>query len=52
MVHPRGAVSDLAFVIVGNPIHISASLDPARGYAIRTTVSDINETLPALQPEG
>ncbi len=49
MSHPRGAVSDLAFVISGNPVHIKASLDPANRYAIRTVVSEINETLPPLQ---
>lgn len=48
MVHPRGAIVDLAFSIVGNPVHIKASLDPANHYAIRTTVSNINETLPVF----
>ncbi len=48
MEHPRGAVSDLAFVIAANPIHIRASLDPANHYAITTHVPDINETLPPL----
>jgi hypothetical protein len=44
--HPRGAVSDLAFVIAANPVHIRASLDPANRYAITTHVPDINETVP------
>ena len=44
--HPRGVVTDLAFQVVGNPVHIKASLDPANGYAIRTEVKDVNETLP------
>jgi hypothetical protein len=44
--HPRGSVADLAFIIAGNPVHIKASLDPANHYAIRSVVSDINETLP------
>ena len=35
---PGGAVSDLAIVIGGNPVHIRASLDPANGYAITTHV--------------
>src|SRR6476469_3682440 len=44
--HPRGTITDLAFYIQGNPIHIKASLDPANHYAITTVVPDINETLP------
>ncbi len=44
--HPRGAISDLAFSVGGNPVHIRASLDPANHYAIRTTVPSINETFP------
>jgi hypothetical protein len=44
--HPRGVISDLAFVVLQNPIHIKASLDPANHYAVRTTVPEINETLP------
>jgi len=44
--HPRGVVTDLAFYVQGNPVHIKASLDAANHYAITTTVSDINETLP------
>ncbi len=46
MEHPKGVVADLAFSVQGNPIHIKASLDSKRNYAIRTTVSNINETLP------
>jgi hypothetical protein len=48
MAHPRGSISDLAFVIGGNPVHVRVSLDPANGYAIRSTVSNINESLPAF----
>jgi hypothetical protein len=48
MTHPRGAIADFAFSIIGNPVHIKASLDPANHYTIRTTVSDINETLPVF----
>ena len=48
MTHPRGSVADLAFSIGANPVHIRASLDPARNYSIATTVSEINETLPSL----
>ncbi len=44
--HPRGVISDLAFYVSGNPIHIKVSLDPANHYAIRSVVPDINETLP------
>ena len=50
--HPRGTIADLAFVIVGNPIHIKASLDPANHYAIRTEVSDINETAPPFNQKA
>jgi hypothetical protein len=46
--HPRGTVSDLAFAIAGNPVHIRVSLDPARNYAIRSIVPDANESLPPL----
>jgi hypothetical protein len=48
LTHPRGVVSDIAFAIAANPIHVRASLDPARGYAITTTTANINETTPAL----
>ena len=48
MEHPRGAVSDLALVVSGNPVHIRASLDPANRYAITTHVPDINESLPPM----
>lgn len=44
--HPRGSLTDLAFIVSGNPVHIKVSLDPANGYAVRSAVSDINETLP------
>ena len=46
LIHPRGSVSDLAFVVASNPVHIKASLDPANHYAIVTEVPQINETLP------
>lgn len=45
--HPRGTVSDLAFAVGGNPVHIKVSLDAANHYAIRSVVSNINETRPA-----
>jgi hypothetical protein len=41
--HPRGVVSDLAFAVAGNPVHIKASLDAANHYAVTTLVSNINE---------
>ena len=49
MSHPRGAISDLAFIIAGNPVHVKVSLDPANHYAIRSTASNINETAPPYQ---
>jgi hypothetical protein len=48
MRHPRGVVADLAFQLDKNPIHLRASLDPARGYAIDTSVVDANESLPVF----
>ncbi|HEX8752681.1 MAG TPA: hypothetical protein VF731_04615 [Solirubrobacterales bacterium] len=48
MVHPKGVVSDLAFQIANNPIHVRVSLDPAHGYALKSTVSGANETLPVF----
>jgi hypothetical protein len=48
MAHPRGAISDLAFVLFGNPVHVRVSLDPANHYAITSSVDNINETLPAF----
>jgi hypothetical protein len=47
--HPRGSITDLAFVVASNPVHIKASLDPANHYAITTEVPSINETLPPYQ---
>jgi hypothetical protein len=44
MVHPRGSITDLGFVLAGKVVHIKASLDPANNYAIRTITPDINET--------
>jgi hypothetical protein len=49
LAHPRGSISDLAFVAAGNPVHIRASLDPANHYAITTLVPSVNETLPPYQ---
>jgi len=46
--HPRGYVTDLGFTVAGNPVHIKVSLDPANRYAVRSEVSDVNETLPPL----
>jgi hypothetical protein len=45
MAHPLGVITDLAFLLHGIPVHVKASLDPANHYAIRTTTSNINETL-------
>jgi hypothetical protein len=44
--HPRGVISDLAFVVAANPVHIKVTLDPANHYAITSEVPNINETLP------
>jgi hypothetical protein len=44
--HPRGVITDLAFVIAGNPVHIKVSLDPSNHYAITSEVPSINETNP------
>jgi uncharacterized repeat protein (TIGR01451 family) len=44
--HPRGVISDLAFVVLQNPVHIKATLDAANRYAVTTTVPQINESLP------
>jgi len=44
--HPRGFITDLAFVVNANPVHIRVSLDPANRYAVRSEVGSINETLP------
>jgi hypothetical protein len=44
--HPRGVISDLAFQVLQNPVHIKATLDPANRYAITTTVPQINELAP------
>jgi len=48
MIHPKGVVSDLAFQVADNPIHVRVSLDPARDYALKTKVSGANETLPVF----
>ena len=52
LTHPRGAVTDLGFVLAGNPVHIRASLDPAHNYAIRTTVDNINESQPPFDSKA
>ncbi len=49
--HPRGAVTDLAFVISGNPVHIKVTLDPANRYALTSEVANINESLPAFNQQ-
>lgn len=46
--HPRGALTDLGLAVGANPVHILASLDAANNYAITTSVSNINETLPPM----
>lgn len=46
LAHPRGVITDLAFDVGGNPIHIKVSLDAANHYAITSEVPQINETLP------
>ncbi len=46
MTPPDGVITDLGMSIQGVPVHIRISLDPANGYSVRSTVSDINETLP------
>jgi hypothetical protein len=46
LAHPRGVITDLAFVVGGNPVHIKITLDAANHYAITSAVPDINETLP------
>ena len=46
LTHPRGAVTDLGFVVGGNPVHVKVHLDPANGYAITSDTDSINETFP------
>jgi hypothetical protein len=46
--HPRGKIVDLGLAILGNPIHIKVSLDPANEYAIRSSVPQINELAPVF----
>jgi hypothetical protein len=48
MIHPRGTISDLAFGVLENPVHIRVSLDAANHYAIRSQVPNINETIAAF----
>ena len=49
--HPRGVVTDLAFVFAGNPIHVKVTLDPANRYALTSEVPSINESLPAFNQQ-
>ena len=51
LVHPRGYAADFGIDVGGNPVHVRASLDPAERYAIRSTVSDINETFPPFDQQ-
>ncbi len=51
MSHPLGTINDLALSVSGIPVHIRASLDPSRNYAIKTTVQDLNESLPAFSSD-
>ncbi|HEY1689059.1 MAG TPA: hypothetical protein VGF95_09380 [Solirubrobacteraceae bacterium] len=46
MAHPRGEVTDLAFMLDGQAVHVEATLDPAHNYAITTTLPNVNETEP------
>jgi hypothetical protein len=49
--HPRGSVTDLAFVVASNPVHIKVTLDPANRYALTSEVANINESLPAFDQQ-
>jgi hypothetical protein len=44
--HPRGVISDLAFEVATNPLHIKVTLDAANRYAVTSTTPVINEALP------
>jgi hypothetical protein len=44
--HPRGTIADLAFIPLGFPVHIKASLDPTNQYAIQTESPNIPEVVP------
>jgi hypothetical protein len=46
LAHPRGTITDIAFVVGGNPVHTKVSLDPANRYAITSATPQINETVP------
>lgn len=48
MVHPRGTVTDLGLAIAGNAVHVKVSLDAANDYAVRSTVSNVNESSPVF----
>jgi len=48
--HPRGVISQLGFVVGGNPVYVKVSLDPANHYALTSTSPVLNETC-RLQPE-
>ena len=52
LLHPRGAVTDIALAVVGNPVHIKARLDPSNRYAITTDLVAINETFPVLHQQA
>jgi hypothetical protein len=49
MVDPNGVVNDLGFTPFGVVVHVKASLEAANNYSVKTTVSDINEILPAFE---
>ncbi|HWO83743.1 MAG TPA: hypothetical protein VNM38_08140 [Solirubrobacterales bacterium] len=44
---PRGALADLVFESMNNPVHLKAFLDPSRNYALTIRSSNVNETVPA-----
>ena len=50
--HPRGVISDLAFTVSANPVHVKVSLDPADHYAIVSEVPQANETLPVFSSKA
>jgi hypothetical protein len=52
LLHPRGAVTDIALAVIGNPVHIKARLDPGNRYAITTQTAAVNETFPVLRQQA